>query len=176
MHSIYRCFPLFAALALVVGEAGTAQPRIFFSDLESGPKHGGENNLGAYITLYGKGFGASRGDSSVTVGNASVASYPIWTDTKITFQLGSAAATGDIVVTTAAGVSNPMPFTVRTGKIYFVATNGADGNKGSFASPWRSLLKARDSLKPGDIVYVMDGVVQNVDDGQGRKTCMLLRT
>jgi hypothetical protein len=78
----------------------TAQtsPRIFFSDLESGPNVGGQKNLGVWVTIWGKGFGAERGASIVTIGGGAAAEYPIWSDTKITFQLGPAAKTGDIVV------------------------------------------------------------------------------
>ena len=78
------------------------------------------------------------------------------------------------MVTTSAGVSNGVPFTVRSGKIYFVSTSGRDSSSGSFTSPWRTLLKARDSMKPGDITYAMNGVSQVKDDGQGWNTCMLL--
>src|SRR6516225_4430367 len=74
-------------------------PRIFYSDLESGPNTGGQQDKGAFVTIYGKGFGAARGDSTVSVGGKPVAGYPIWTDSKITFQLGAAAVTGNIVVT-----------------------------------------------------------------------------
>ena len=73
-------------------------PRIFFSDLESGPNAGGQKNHGVWVTIWGKGFGAQRGASTVTIGGGAAAEYPIWTDTKITFQLGPAARTGDIVV------------------------------------------------------------------------------
>ena len=73
-------------------------PRIFFSDLESGPNIGGQKNHGVWVTIWGKGFGAERGASTVTIGGGAAAEYPIWTDTKITFQLGPAAKTGDIVV------------------------------------------------------------------------------
>src|SRR5438309_11993007 len=75
------------------------QPRIFFSDLESGPNIGGQKNLGVWVTIWGKGFGAERGASTVTIGGGAAAEYPIWGDSKITFQLGRAAKTGDIVVT-----------------------------------------------------------------------------
>ena len=34
-------------------------PTLFFSDLESGPKTGGENGNGAFVTLYGNNFGTS---------------------------------------------------------------------------------------------------------------------
>jgi hypothetical protein len=36
-------------------------PRIFFSDLESGPNIGGQGNKGAWIAIWDKGFGNERG-------------------------------------------------------------------------------------------------------------------
>src|SRR5690349_9234410 len=73
-------------------------PRIFFSDLDSGPNTGGQKNHGVWVTIWGKGFGAERGSSTVTIGGGAAAEYPIWTDTRITFQLGPRARTGDNVV------------------------------------------------------------------------------
>jgi len=141
-------------------------PRIFYSDLEAGPNQGGENNAGVYVSIYGKNFGGSRGSSTVTIGGSAAATYPIWTDTKITFQLGSAAQTGNIVVITSNGASNGVPFNVRAGSIYFVSTAGNDGNNGSFSSPWRTLLKVRD-MPEGSIAYAMTGISQTADDGTG---------
>src|SRR5271156_4301730 len=110
--------------------ATTAQsqaPHIFYSDLESGPNRGGKDNAGAFVTISGKRFGASAGPSAyVTVGGGRVSNYPCWSDTKICIQVGAAAASGPIVVTTAAGASNGVAFTVRTGRIFFVATTGKD--------------------------------------------------
>src|SRR5947209_19127980 len=71
---------------------------IFFSDLERGPNLGGQNNRGVWVTIWGKGFGAERGSSTITIGGGAAADYPIWTDSKITFQLGPAAKTGEIIV------------------------------------------------------------------------------
>ncbi|MGB9123524.1 MAG: IPT/TIG domain-containing protein, partial [Candidatus Angelobacter sp.] len=155
--------------------AVTIPPRIFFSDLDSGPNVGGQKNLGVWVTIWGKGFGAERGASTVTVGGGVAAEYPIWTDTKITFQLGPAAKTGDIVVRVRAagertrsepaphsgsGASNGLPFTVRPGKIYFVAANGSDGHNGSFQSPWTTIVHAKNRMSAGDVTYIKDGVAQ----------------
>ena len=167
-------FIFLAILPLLLEPLHAAQPTIFFSDLESGPNNGGQDNNGALITIAGKDFGSSQGASYVSVGGGQAVDYPVWTATTITFQLGPKAATGNIVVTTPEGDSNPVPFTVRSGKIYFVATNGGDHRNGSFHSPWRTLLHARDSIKPGDIVYAMDGVSQTTDDGRGWNTCFLI--
>lgn len=191
-------FSLSLALLLMLPVALSAQspPRIFFSDLESGPNIGGQKNLGVWVTIWGKGFGAERGASTVTIGSGAAADYPIWTDTKITFQLGPAARTGDIVVSVrekaaraasvganagvGAGVnaanknaagspaprsgSNGLPFTVRPGKIYFVAVNGSDRQKGSVDAPWKSVVHAKNRMSAGDVTYIKDGVAQTTED------------
>src|SRR2546423_11214392 len=111
-------------------------PAIFYSDLDSGPNTGGQSNKGAFVTLYGKGFGATRGTSAVSIGTGAADNYPLWSDKKIVLQLGSAASSGNIVVNVSgAGTSNSVPFTVRSGSIYFVSTSGSDVNAGSFSSP-----------------------------------------
>ena len=124
-----------------------AQPRIFFSDLDSGPRDGGENGQGAFVSVYGRGFGASRGTGQITIGGGAAASYQIWTDTKVTFQLGGAANSGEIRLSNAGGNSNAVPFTVRPGSIVFIAPGG-------------SVQGAVDGIAPGDIIYVRDGVRQ----------------
>jgi hypothetical protein len=145
--------------------AQAAPPRIFFSDLESGPKTGGQNNNGVWITIWGKGFGATQGTSAVTVGGGAVASYPLWSDGKIIFQLGAGAATGNIVVNVPGiGTSNGLPFTVRAGNIFFVATTGNDANTGVFTSPWKTILKAKNAIAAGDTAYIQDGVAQTSED------------
>ncbi len=141
-----------------------AQPAAFYTDLASGPNSGGENNAGAYVNIYGKSFGASQGSSQVTVGGGFVAAYPVWSDSKITVQLGSAATSGNIVVTTGAGASNPLPFTVRAGNIYFVSTNGNNANAGGLAAPWKTIPYAVQHIASGDVIYVRDGVVQSTED------------
>jgi len=143
-------------------------PRIFFSDLESGPNIGGQKNHGVWVTIWGKGFGATRDSSTVTIGGGPAAEYPIWTDTKITFQLGPAAKSGPMVVNlkgkSGSGASNGLAFTVRAGKIYFVAANGSDWRNGSFQSPWKTITYAKDRMSAGDVSYIKDGVAQTSED------------
>lgn len=161
------CAALMLSLPLVcqVPALGqTAPPAIFYSDLQSGPKTGGENNNGAYVTIYGKRFGASQGTSFVSVGGGKATNYKVWTDTKISFQLGGGAASGNITVKTASGTSNGVPFTVRGGSIYFVSTSGNDSGNGSFSSPWKSIVKAKSTMGPGDVTYVLNGVAQTSVD------------
>lgn len=121
--------------------AQSAPPRLFYSDLESGPNTGGQNNNGAFVTLWGKGFGATQGTSSVTVGGGAVAGYPLWSDNKIILQLGAGAVTGNLVVKVGPAASNGVPFTARAGNIFFVSTSGNDANAGTFAAPWRSSVR-----------------------------------
>jgi len=164
-----------AALLMSAAASWGAAPRVFYTDLVSGPKSGGQNNAGAFVTIYGRNFGAARGTSTVTAGGGPAGAYPVWTDTKIAIQLGAAAVTGNIVVTTPAGASNGAPFTVRAGHIYFVSTNGNDRNSGKYNSPWQTLMQARGAMQPGDITYVTNGVAQTTDDGSGWQTSLLLR-
>lgn len=142
------------------GNSGGAGFRIFFSDLDSGPNIGGENGMGVYVTIYGRGFGQPRGASTVTIGGGEAAAYPIWTDTKIALQLGPQARTGNIVVHTSAGDTNGVPFTVRDGRIYFVGPGGRDGSSGEFGNPWRTIQYAIQTMAPGDTVYAMDGLTE----------------
>jgi hypothetical protein len=170
MFRIFTVWILGAACA-----AAAPVPRIFYSDLESGPNAGGQNNNGAFVTIFGAHFGSAHGDSYVTIGGGRACAYLIWTDNKIAFQLGRAAQSGDIMVTTAAGNSNGVPFTVRRGNIFFVSPGGTDGHKGGLAAPWRSLVHAIHTMNPGDIVYGMDGASQITDDGEGWNAALTLR-
>jgi len=160
---ISSLFSLLLSAALMCAQS--APPRIFFSDLESGPDTGGQNGNGSFVTIWGKGFGATQGASTVTVGGGAAANYPLWSDGKIIFQLGAAAATGNIVVNVAGiGTSNGLPFTVRAGNIFFVATTGSDTAAGTFAAPWKTILKAKNTIAAGDIAYIEDGVSQTSQD------------
>jgi hypothetical protein len=145
--------------------AQTAPPRIFFSDLESGPNTGGQNNKGGWVTIWGKNFGATQGTSTVTIGGGTADNYPLWSDTRIIFQLGVNARTGSIAVNVpGVGSSNGLPFTVRAGNIFFVATTGNDANTGSFTSPWKTIVKAKNTIAAGDTAYIEDGVAQTSED------------
>jgi hypothetical protein len=149
---------LFAIIfLLLLANAYASAPVIFYSDLTSGPNTGGQNNKGAFVTIWGNNFGATRGSSYVSIGGGQADNYPVWSDTKVSFQLGANAATGNITVTTSEGPSNGVSFTVRSGNIYFVSTSGDNGNAGSYASPWRSWQYAASTMAAGDIIYGRGG-------------------
>ncbi|MGA2736239.1 MAG: IPT/TIG domain-containing protein [Bryobacteraceae bacterium] len=172
-------FKLLGTLALALPGLWAQAPVLFFSDIASGPNTGGENGNGAYVTIYGNYFGASQGSSIATAGGGVMVNCKIWGAAwlwyqKIACQLGPAAATGGLVVTVNGLSSNPLPFTVAPGNIYFVSTGGSDSNPGAFASPWGTLLNARNIMQPGDIAYAMNGVSQSGDDGTGWDSAFLL--
>lgn len=154
---------------------------IFYLDLLSGPDTGGESSRGTILSIYGKGFGATQGGSTVTVGGGSSGQHIYsWSDTKVVLGIGSGAATGDVVVTVGGEASicgNPLSgqcsFTVRSGNIYFVSGSGNDSTgDGSFSTPWRTLAKARDEVVAGDIVYAMTGSDATANDGCGRNAAL----
>jgi len=166
-----------------------AGPVLFFSDLTSGPNTGWNQSStqGAAVTIWGLNLGASDGTSSVNVGGVPIASndptyIAEWATTgvangvarkmqRITFWLKSTMPSGaqNITVTTPAGTSNALPFTIRNGNIYFIAASGGNnsynGKYNSFTSgssgPWASLTYAspqtNSALVPGDIIYVRAG-------------------
>lgn len=172
LKNILRLLPLLAALSWA-----QHAPRIFFSDLDSGPNSGGEavNGFsGAYVTLYGNFFGASQGNSTVIWNGQSclrvvpgVGSYSGWGSPylwyqKIVVQLGSGCAfgTGNFVITVNGKASNGIAFTVRPGNIFCVGKNGNDKNSGKFPNCWATIPKAAGKMAAGDITYVQSGVNQ----------------
>ena len=157
-------------------------PVLFFTDLDSAPKSGGETvsgYSGAYVTLYGDFFGSSP---RVTLNHANcvrIVSGPTtwrWYK-KLTIQLGSSCTSGSLVLKAGGQSSNSMPFTVATGRIYFVSSSGKDSNDGSSSSPWKTIPHAVQTagVAAGNIIYVEDGVSQTADDGQGWDAALTLR-
>jgi hypothetical protein len=146
-----------------------AAPHVLYTDILSGPNTGGENNNGAYLTLFGNGFGASRGTSTVTVGGGEVAAYKYWSDTKVSVQIGPAASSGSIVLAAPEGTGTaPQPFNVRPGNFYFVSLSGSDssGAVNNINRPFRTPNYLKDSglLRPGDFIVVRGGTYV-LDDG-----------
>lgn len=157
---------LWLGMSACLGCAGSALgavPVLFFTDLESGPKTGGENNNGAFVTLYGNYFG---GNPAVTVGGGqALIKLPpaphLWYQ-KLVIQLGPAAATGNLVVSTAEGISNGLPFTVRSGTIRFVGTQPGDLS---------SIVACKNVMTAGDIGYVREGMDQTGIEDYNASLC-----
>jgi hypothetical protein len=164
-----------------------AAPVLFFTDLTSGPKTGGQDNLGAFITIYGEGLGAARGTSTVTIGGVEAANYVIWGQDNgiarsldvIVVQPGPDVTSGNIVVTVNGMASNPLPFTVRSGQIYFVipdAPNADDMNPGTYAEPFETLYRPRQVMQAGDIAYIKGGTFSAADPEHPGWDAILLLT
>lgn len=166
VRKMQKRFVLFFAIFIFANSfVSAASPVLFFSDLISGPNIGGQSNKGAFVTIVGKNFGSTRGSSYVTIGNGQADNYPVWTDTKISFQLGANAQTGDVVVHTGEGNSKGLPFAVRSGKIYFISASGIDSNDGSIDHPWLTHVHAREVMTAGDTVYFRAGTYPSGDYG-----------
>ncbi len=175
-------------LGTTLAMAQVAPPEIFFTDLTSAPNTGGESVsgfAGAYVTLYGNGFGTTQGSSTVNWNGQNCLRVVSWGGTwlwyqKVVVQLGASctAGTGSFGVTVngAASVSPGQTvngysytgalFTVRTtGHIYCVATSGSDSAAGTFSGGcWATMLKAKNTLAAGDVAYVENGVNQSSMD------------
>lgn len=152
---------------MVCPVSALAAPVIFYTDIITGPKTGGENNNGTYLTIVGKRFGPTQGTSTVTIGGGEVAVYKVWSDTKVSVQLGPNVATGNVLLTTPSGSTTaPEPFTVSAGNIWFVSTTGSDttGAKNDITHPFRSLnaissitVKTVQGFVPGDHIIIRGG-------------------
>jgi hypothetical protein len=154
--------------------SNATSPILFFADLTSGPKTGGQNDLGVFITLYGEGFGAQRGNSTIAIGGVEVAKYVSWGQDNgiarnldmIVIQPGPDIVSGNIVVTVNGHASNPLPFAVRSGSIYFVipdAPNADDTNPGTYSEPFKTIYRPRQVMLGGDVVYIKGGTFSQID-------------
>jgi len=145
-----------------------ADPAIHFTDVETGPLTGGPANLGVPISIFGEGFGATRGSSRVTIGGVEVAAYNSWgtnnaqnpTLDMIVVQPGPGTVSGPIVVTVGGRQSNSnFSFAVNSGKIRYVSPGGSDSNPCTEALPCATVLRAvgPSITGPGDTVLVRGG-------------------
>jgi len=156
-----------------------AAPSVLYTDIESGPNTGGENNNGAYLSIFGKGFGSSGLGTSVKVyvGNGEVARYIYLGPSlgrsdvqEIGVQLGPNTSTGAIKVTVNGVASNTdHSFTVRPGNFYFISPTGNDstGVKNDITHPYRSANTVLNlsSFQAGDFIIALPGtyVLANTD-------------
>lgn len=183
---------ILAVLCIARALHGAAAPAVFFTDITSGPSIAAAGAGGAFITVYGRNFGAARGSSTVTIGGAAVAEYATWSDSKVAVRLGPANAPGvdlPVVVTVGGTSSNAdVVFTIRgnsTSRIFFLdptsSTYPASGcsstaSNGSQAKPWGLQSSASPTLSTrtisyymnqcltaGDILYVTSGTIGTYD-------------
>jgi hypothetical protein len=178
------CFSvLFIAFDVAMPAAQTAPPVLYFSDIVGGPKSGNSDTSlgqtagqdGAIVTVWGRNLdnadiycNGARAAYYYFRGNATQPAdlYAFHKMQTISFQVSHLAnnGTGEIYAVVSGQQSNRLPFTVHSGNIYFVKTSGNDttGN-GSWTQPWRTIPKAADTLAPGDIAYIGNGVNQTTE-------------
>lgn len=160
------------------------QPTLLFSDMVSAPNSGWDgaaSGKGAAITVWGYGLGAAKGDSYVTVGGVKLtdaADYATWGEawptpfwSRITFWLNDQMAMGatDITVTVDGKTSNPLRFTIREGRIFFVSASGATGD-GSISQPFDYAQASGTTdfvgkMQTGDIYYFRSGTYDRIVNG-----------
>ncbi len=171
----------------------SASPVLNFSDITSGPKTGLNDGLGegAIITVWGQNLGDIQGTSKIYIDNIEAAYIYYWGKADgstiagpsdlntyhkmqtISFSIPSAVSDGQVFIHVEIDgqVSEALPFTIRSGDIFFVKPNGSNGasTDGTWNNPWATLdyvalgsnnLGAGGRFKPGDIVYATDGVVE----------------
>lgn len=165
-------------LLLHATAAATNSPQVLYTDLASGPNSGGENNKGAYLSIFGLNFGVA-GDlgtnTKVYINNIEVDNYRYLgasngrTDIQqITVQvgaLGNPTPGVPLAVKVVAGgiASNTdMKFIVNPGRILFVDNvtgNDTTGVPNDILHPWRYVQTpsnggAYGAVQPGDIIVM----------------------
>jgi len=162
----------------------TNGPVINYTDVNVASASGGDDGSGAYVTIFGSGFGASKGASTLTMNSGAMntsCTNCSWSDKKIVAKIGS-GTTGNIVATVGGNPSNGMAFTVAATNYYFVTTTGNDSTcaVNNYALPcatWRkafNLATGNDNVNvtTNTIIYFGNGVSQTTDDGRGYSATM----
>ena len=156
-------------------------PVVLFTDVPSGPVSGGEDNKGAYLSIFGRNFGSGGlgSTTTVTIGGVAVDNYrylgPSKVDARlglqeIVVQVGALAGkplgTAQPVVVSVGGIASntDVTFTPNPGHVLFVSLAGSDttGALDDIAHPYRTLQNssgggAYGALHAGDQVVVRGG-------------------
>lgn len=180
----------------VASAPSAAAPQVLYTDALTGPTSGGENNNGAYLSVFGRNFGAPSDlgkNTKVYIGTTEVANYRYLGNAKsssktglqqITVQVGSlgGATKGAVlpVKVVVGGVSSNTDntFTPSAGRVLFVSLSGSDTTAvpNDITKPWRSLqnmstLKgAYFAMQSGDHIVIRGG---SWSDASGQDTTWL---
>ncbi|MDH5648410.1 MAG: hypothetical protein OEY67_02040 [Gammaproteobacteria bacterium] len=162
---------VFLAFSPGIGQAA-GKPIIFYTDILSGPNIGGENDNGAYLSIFGKNFGNSLSDVKVFINGSEVADYKYLGASKgrpdiqqLSVQVGPVSS-GPITVEVAGVASNSnRTFTVQPGNIYYVSLSGSDSNGvvNDITRPFRTVQDSSnngvwpDRVGPGDMIVMRGG-------------------
>lgn len=179
-----------ASIAITIAEQTTDHqvsqqtPKLFFSDLISGPDTGIGDGVGSgvIVTLWGTNLGDNQENSTVefcdSLSVCRAAPVYYWKNADGQLPGGpanlyeshgmqeiavsipdSANGAGEITVTTGQGATS-VPFVVRDGRIFHIKSSGDDSTgDGSFDNPWQTVEMATSNGSPagaGATVYVHD--------------------
>jgi hypothetical protein len=179
------------ALGFCVASVSMAAPApvVLYTDISSGPNSGGENNNGAYLSIFGRNFGSGGlgTTTKVTIGGKEVTVYRSLGTSKaradiqqISVQLGALSgiapgAAQPVRATVNGVVSNAdVMFTVNPGRILFVDNvNGVDSTAApnDITHPYRHVQTSDTSTaafgaaQPGDIIVMRGNGTAWTDSG-----------
>jgi uncharacterized repeat protein (TIGR02543 family) len=168
-------------------------PYVHYTDTLSAPTHGGEDNAGGYLSLFGTNFGAASGLGTTTkvyIGDVEVANYRYLGASKVSGKIGMQQLTVQVgsLAGAAVGVAKPIrvvvggagsnvdnTFTPTSGHVLFVSLTGKDSTAklDDISHPFRSLQNmgtmtgAYFSMGAGDEVVIRGG---NWSDANGVDT------
>jgi hypothetical protein len=163
----------------------TGAPFVLYTDIASGPNSGGENNEGAYLSVFGKNFGSTLSAVHVYIGGVEVNNYRYLgaslgrTDVEeITVQIGAVGSptpgTALPVTVVVGGVTSNanVTFTVNPGRILFASLSGDDSTAvaGDITHPYRHVQTSSNggafgAMKAGDIVVMRAGNWTDLGNG-----------
>lgn len=164
-----------------VGELVEQGATLNFSDLITGPDTGLGDGVGSgvIVTVWGQNLGSSQGVSTIeycdsgatcragyvyywknadgTLPSGPANLYESHGMQEIAFSIPDSAVGAGTIKVTVDGSSQTLPFTVRTGSIYHVKSNGNDSTgDGSFANPWLTVAKGDSTAIGEDTLYIHD--------------------
>jgi hypothetical protein len=148
----------------------SGSPVVLYSDLVAGPVSGGENNLGPYVSIFGRNFGTDKSNVHVYFGSSEVASVRYLGTSngrsdiqQITVQPGI-SATGTLpikVVVNGVASNTDKTYLVNPGDVLFVDNvNGNDSTavRNDVNHPWKSVQTssggALNAAKAGDVIVL----------------------
>ena len=164
------------SIAVRAQTAAAGSPVVLYTDVASGPNSGGENNEGAYLSIFGKNFGTTGLGSTVKVyiNGVAINNYRYLGPSRgrpdiqqITVQVGSlgnptpGTALPIKVVVNGVASNTDQTFTVNPGRMLFVSQSGNDATAvpGDISHPYRHVQNgstgAFDVAKPGDTIVML---------------------
>lgn len=141
----------YLSLAIVPG-IETTVPIVLYTGVSSGPLTGGEDNMGAYLQIFGKNFGnfSDLGtNTKVFIGGHEVAKYMVLSQSKVSAMLGIQRLIVQVGALGGATLGVPIDIQVRVNGVYSNASCTFTPNPGRMI--YVSLSGDDSTAVPGDI-------------------------